>query len=195
MDDGDLIRSYKEGSEEAFEEVVRKYAAPLYRFSYRLLLDRALADDCVQESFVKAWKSLGRFDESSRGLRPWLYAIARNTAIDLMRKRKSIPLSALDPDGDAVVDIPGADEPLDEAFSRKEASEAIEEALAALPMGRRAVILMHDVDGMTFEEIAAALGKPMNTVKSHYRRSMAALREALSGKGPFDDAPKRGAGS
>lgn len=170
-----LVAQYLSGDDRAFARLVERHSPSLYRFLARLTLDEAAADDLVQETFLRAWRNLARFD-ASRTFVPWLFAIARNVAFDSLRKRRAVLFSDLpeEPDEPDTEPLP------DEIYARAESAERLQEALAQLPAERRAIVLMHDEEGFTFEEIGEALGKPMNTIKSHYRRALAALRELLS---------------
>lgn len=180
-----LVADYLGGEAPAFDELVRRYLPGIYRFASRLTNGSPDANDVAQEVFVKAWKALERFDQA-RSFRAWLYAIARNAVIDWARKRKDVTFSKLD--GEA--DEPRFEDSLEDAMpwpeevaARGEASAAVDAAIATLPPDRQAVVLMHDAEGLTFEEIAEALERPMNTVKSQYRRALQTLRARL-GQGP-----------
>lgn len=183
--DAELVRAYRDGDGDAFTELLDRHIGAVFAFAKRLCGDASMADDVAQETFVKAWKGIGRFDEG-RNFKAWLFAIARNAAIDALRKRRDVSFSHMseglpedDRFEDAIEDglsLPG------EGFDRAIDGKTLERALSLLSPDKRAIVLMHDVEGLTFEEAAEALGEPMNTVKSRYRRSLAALRDLMHQK-------------
>jgi RNA polymerase sigma-70 factor (ECF subfamily) len=175
-----------------FDAIMSEYIDRIYGFAYRMTGDAALAEDVAQDTFVKAWKAYGRFEEG-RQVKPWLFAIAKNAAIDALRKRRDIPFAALsDDEGPAFEDTVADDAPLAlESFERDEVAGALERAIQGLSPSSRAVVLMRDREDMTFEEMGEALGEPMNTVKSRYRRALEALRKELGGGRGKGGAPKR----
>lgn len=183
--DADLVRAYREGDDGAFSELLDRHIGSVYAFAKRICGDAAMADDVAQETFVKAWRAIGRFDED-RSFKAWLFAIARNAAIDALRKRRDVPFAAMSDDAsdeDRFEDGLEDDSPLPgEGFDRAVDGKTLERALSLLSPDKRAIVLMHDVEGLTFEEAAEALGEPMNTVKSRYRRSLALLRELMHQK-------------
>src|ERR1700761_954795 len=91
--DEELIAAYLSGEEAAFGELTQRHLRQVYSFALRLVGDSAAAEDISQETFLKAWKSLQKYDESSSKFKTWLLRIARNTAIDYLRKKKHVPLS------------------------------------------------------------------------------------------------------
>lgn len=185
MDDIELVKAQKDGDEAAFAALIERYADGLFAFSYKLSGDRDLAEDAVQDAFVKAWRGLRSFDES-RSFRSWIFSIAHNSTIDLLRKRKDLPFRDLDgeEEGEAFADTLRDEGPLpDEVADKALLAEALEETLGGLPVRSRSVVLLHDKEGLTFEEISRVAGEPLNTVKSRYRRAVLALRRHMHQKG------------
>jgi RNA polymerase sigma factor (sigma-70 family) len=181
--DQDLVRLYRDdGVEEAITTLVTRYTEPLYKFIVRLVGDRHEADDLTQEAFMKMWKSLGRFD-LERPFKTWLFTIARNVAVDYLRKKKPLIFSRLSKsEEDTHFEDTLADEmPLaDEHLANKMQVQAVSLALEELSLDERSIILLREQDEFSFDEIATIVGRPMNTVKSRYRRALAKLREALA---------------
>lgn len=181
--DIELIDRYKVGDVSALEALVARHIKGVYNFALRLTGNTSDADDVTQEAFLKAWKYIKKYN-AEFSFKTWLFSIARNSAVDLMRKRKSLAFSDLD--------FPGTEEsvrfeetiadqsPLpEELYSQKEIGTELSRVLDSLPLNARAVVLLHIVEDMTFEEISKALKEPMNTVKSRYRRALATLKDML----------------
>ncbi|CAN5754166.1 sigma-70 family RNA polymerase sigma factor [soil metagenome] len=178
--DEELIQEYWQGDEKAFERLVERYLKSLYGFLFRLSGSADEATDLTQETFLKAWKNIRGFD-SDRSFKTWIFAIARNTAFDYLRKKKLLLFSALDTETDTFESSLEDTAPLpEELFARSESVEQLEKALACLSPHYRSIVLLHDMDGLTFEAIAEIEGKPMNTIKSQYRRALLQMRGFLS---------------
>lgn len=176
--DQELVVAYLEGDPDAFELLVGRHIDGLYDFALRYCGDAADAPDIVQESFLRAWKHLKRYDPSKR-FKTWLYSIARNAAVDLMRRRRTAPLSSLLFDGEPV-DIPDDEiESIETAIDRSMAVEKIRPIIASLPAEQQMILALRHDEDMTFAEIGETLGIPLNTAKSHYRRALEAIRRKL----------------
>jgi RNA polymerase sigma-70 factor (ECF subfamily) len=185
MDDIDYVKAHKTGDRTAFENLVNRYVDRIYSFVLRISGDQSIAEDATQDAFIKAWKGMKSFDES-RSFRPWMFSIARNAATDIMRKRKDTPFaffdSLADDDGVSFSENVADEAPLpEELFERSENKRILESAFEGLDPLDRSIVSLHDSEDMTFEEIASVLGRPMNTVKSRYRRALVKLREMLGG--------------
>lgn len=190
-DDISLVGAARKGDDEAFGALVSRYADAVYRFAYRYVRTGADAEDITQETFVRAWRHLKRFDES-KSMRAWLFAIARNAALDLIKKKKPLLFSqiasddgALDalaaPQAAGMMQLAPAGEAPDAAFDRKAVQADLARVLSALPPVYRTVLTMRYHGALKFREIAAALGEPIDTVKSRHRRGLALLKKTLGG--------------
>ncbi len=171
-DEAFLVARARTGDRDAFAELVRRYQRLVFAVSYRLLGDPDLADDVVQETFVRAFVSLERFRGTT--LRAWLLRIAHNAALDQLRastRRRTVPLEHASEQ--VAFDVPESG--IEQAGLRA----ALEAALAALPVEQRAVVVLADVEGLPYEEIAQALGLPLGTVKSRLARARVRLRTLL----------------
>jgi RNA polymerase sigma-70 factor (ECF subfamily) len=168
------------GNDEGVRALYAAHGPELYRFALRSLGDRGLAEEAVQETFVRAWRAAGRFDDGLGSLRTWLFAIVRNVVIDLSRARSARP--ALAPDGS----LPDARSE-DDAVERVMASWQVEEALRKLSDEHRAVLVEVHYKGRTYQDVAADLGVPVGTVKSRVYYGLKAMRLALEELGWFDD--------
>jgi RNA polymerase sigma-70 factor (ECF subfamily) len=180
-----LLRRARAGDPAAFEELVTPLLQPAYQLAVRLLGDRDLAEDVTQEALVKAFTGIRGFRGQAR-LATWLFRIVHNACTDALRHRARRPSLSLysagreeeeGRPGDPPDPAPGPEERAMEQAGR----EAILRAVAALPPEFRAVVVLRDVQGLSYEEIAAITGVTLGTVKSRLHRARAALRSALGG--------------
>jgi len=176
----ELVRSARNGDAEAFRGIVERYSRGLWRAAWRVLGDGEAAEDAVQEAFLRAWRSLDRFDERAE-LSTWLYRIAINAAIDQRRsRRRREGVSAkLDEDLDgqprATTDEP---DPQRRALSGEIARRARAE-LERLPAAERTAFLLRHFEGRAIAEIASALGRGENAAKQAVFRAVRKMRRAL----------------
>jgi RNA polymerase sigma-70 factor, ECF subfamily len=190
--DEKLMLRFQAGDASAFETLVRRHRTPVFSFLLRLTGDRGRAEDLCQEAFLKVVRGSKDWAPRAR-FQTWLYAIARNQAVDEARRqafRRAEPLEAL-PGAAAASDGPSPDRGAEDALLRPK----LEAALAALPEEQREVFLLREYAGMRFHEIASVTGVPENTVKSRMRYALEALRARLAalGVGPEGDAAARSA--
>jgi RNA polymerase sigma-70 factor, ECF subfamily len=167
----DLARRARRGDAGAFDELVRRFQRPVFRFCWRLVRS-ADAEDVAQDTFVRAFVHFERFD-AERPVLPWLIAIARRLCLDLLRRRAMaarIPAMPID-----TVTMPG---PEVEA-SMREQLQHLDRALADLDEGPREAIILFHVEQMSYRDIAAALEVPMGTVMTWLHRGRAQLKRAL----------------
>jgi RNA polymerase sigma-70 factor, ECF subfamily len=175
----DLIRRCRRGSAAAFEPLVRGNEARALAVAGALLGDPDDAADAVQEAFVRAYRGLRTLREGS-AFGPWFRTILRNHCRDRLRSadRRRAPWDA------AALDRRAWQEPSAPArLERAELSTAVEGALAELPPEHREVLVLKEMEGMRYEEIAAALGIPAGTVASRLHHARAALKRALGARG------------
>ncbi|HWO03155.1 MAG TPA: RNA polymerase sigma factor [Methylomirabilota bacterium] len=170
----ELARRARRGDAAAFDELVRRFHRPVYRFCWRLV--RSLdAEDLAQDTFVRAFVHFERFDPQ-RPVLPWLIAIARRLCLDLLRRRKvmarvdTLPVTGPPPPG-----------PEGEASLREQLSR-LERALDDLAEGPRVAIVLFHIEEMSYRDIAAALEVPMGTVMTWLHRGRAQLKRALEGE-------------
>jgi len=184
--DQDLVEWAKQGHEPAFRELVRRYERPVFSLVYRMVRDRALAEDLAQETFVKVLNGLAGYRAEFK-FSSWIFKIANNAAIDHLRKRDLDTLSidgsphATTPDQMAAtaLQLDGrGEDPLQEVEAR-ELGGAIERAIGRLRPEYRACILLRHVEGHSYEEIARILDLPLGTVKTYIHRARNELRSHL----------------
>lgn len=183
-DDARLVEEYLNGDTYAFRALIQRYLASVFGVAFRLVGNQHDAEDITQHTFTKAWKSLNSFDPTG-SFKAWILSIARNSAIDFLRAKKVVLFSDLDEEDAAFSDSLVDQTPFpDELFDNKELRQKLNNALLQLPMLYRSVIVLHVFEQLTFDEIAIATKKPLNTIKSQYRRGVELLRSFLT------DAPK-----
>lgn len=176
--DAALIGEALRGRLEAFNELVRRHQDHLYSLVYRLVPDPDQAADAVQEAFFSAYRNLASYRGGS--VKSWLGRIAVNAAMDMQRSRKRRPWQPY-PEFDDETWQPPADESVDperQAITAAQ-SRALGEALAQLPIEQRACIVLFDVQGYDYPEIARMMGISLGTVKSRIHRGRLALRQRL----------------
>lgn len=179
--DNELVAEYLDGEIESLEELIARNIDMVYRYAFRMSRDTETASDITQETFVKVWKNIKKFD-LDKNFKTWLLGIAHNTAIDFLRKRKDYVFSDFDTEnyGNTITETL-ADTALlpSEIFEHAERRELLDVALSKLPPSQREVVTLYFEDELTFGEIGDILNKPLNTVKSQQRRALASLRLIL----------------
>lgn len=179
--DGQLVSEYLEGDERALSVLVDRYLKDVYNFAYSLTHNKQAAEDIAQESFVKAWKHIRRYRQGAN-FKTWIFSITRNTAIDWLRQKKEIALSAFENEaGENVLLATLKDTaPLpDELIAQAEDTRFVEGLLEQLNPQYREVLTLRYSGNLTFEEIGQILKRPLHTVKSQHRRAIATLRRSL----------------
>ena len=177
----DLVRRAQRGELPAFNAIVLRYQDHVYSLVLRMLTHREAAEDVTQEAFVSAWRHIDTFRGGS--FRSWLFTIAANRARDELRKGVRRPTTSLDAARDdpdrADIDPPEPGPSPESVAEQGEMRAALEVALAALPPDWREVIVMSDIHGMDYAEIATATGVALGTVKSRLSRARSRLREVI----------------
>lgn len=176
---------YLKGDESAFSMLTRRHLTGVYSFIVRFVGNAEEADDITQETFLKAWKSLKKYNQSSSKFKTWLFRIARNSAIDFLRKKKHVPFSQFETEGGVNVlteTVADTEELPDVLLMKLEDAKEVHATLELLPYKPREILLLYYTNDLTFEEIGEILGEPANTVKSRHRRALLALRKILEGR-------------
>lgn len=181
--EAELLERARRGDLDAFNKLVEMHQRAVYNLSLRMVGTSAAAEDATQDAFISAYRSLARFRGAS--FRAWLMRIASNACTDELRRRARRPARSLD------APSPGSDEPLDvpdpaagpesEAM-RAELRDAVQQALLRLPADQRLAVILCDIQGFAYEEIAEAMHSSIGTVKSRIARGREKLRVLLSGE-------------
>jgi RNA polymerase sigma factor (sigma-70 family) len=164
----------------SWEEIVREHSARVYRLAYRLTGNTHDAEDLTQEVFVRVFRSLGGYTPGT--FEGWLHRITTNLFLDMARRRQRIRFEGLGEETESR--LGGAEPTPAQAFDDRHLDGDIQAALKALAPEYRAAVILCDIEGLTYEEIAAALNVKLGTVRSRIHRGRAQLREALEHRRP-----------
>lgn len=167
----------------AFNVLVASYQRRVYNFCLRMLNSQQLAEDATQETFIAAYRHVRRFKGIS--FRTWLFRIAANQCYDEMRRRRSRPAVSLDArweEGDRALDVPDRGPAPSEQMEKTELAAVVQAALLSLPTDQRTAVVLRDLQGFAYEEIAEIMKVSLGTVKSRINRGRNGLREALMEK-------------
>jgi RNA polymerase sigma-70 factor (ECF subfamily) len=164
----------------SWEDVVTQHSGRVYRLAYRLTGNRHDAEDLTQEVFVRVFRSLSSYTPGT--FEGWLYRITTNLFLDGARRKAKIRFDALAEDADTR--LPGRAPSPDAQVSDRLFDDDVESALAALPPDFRAAVVLCDIEGLTYEEIADVLDLKLGTVRSRIHRGRAMLRKALAHRAP-----------
>ncbi len=184
MDELALIASAQKGDVRAFNQLVLLYQSMAYNVAYRILNDPDAAADATQDAFLSAYKGMKKFRGGS--FKAWLLRIVTNACYDQLRVKKRRPTSSLD---DMPVEAEHSSFLRDEAQSpgelleRQELGHFLQSGISALPMEQRTVLVLSDVQGLSYQEVAAIMDLSLGTVKSRLSRGRARLRDFLLERG------------
>lgn len=167
------IARLRRGDPAAFDALLARYQNRLYRYLLRLVREPAQAEDLFQQTWLRVMTELHRYDER-RPLEPWLFAVARNLAIDFLRRAKPDSL-----DESSVGTLAAKGPSTFDMVLKRERGRALARHLEALPVIHREALTLRFEEEMTFEEMASVLDCPVSTVKSRVQRSLAALRQRM----------------
>jgi len=171
-DDAALIERMRAGDQSAMGDLYDRYSGVVYGVALRVLGNTTAAEDVVQEVFLQLWRNPQAFDADRGRLAPWLAVIARNRAIDLLRKRP------MEDDIDELPISTGVN--LEDEAAERIAINKVRGVLGQLPQDQRRLLEMAFFEGLTHTEIASKTGEPLGTVKTRIRSGLLALRKAFS---------------
>ncbi len=177
-----LLIAARQGDASAFEALVRRHQGPLYNFCLRLLGRPEDAGDVVQDAFIQLYNHLDRLDERDP-VSPWLFRVARNRSIDLIRRRRTVPFSDVEEGAEGSALDPADDEPLPEELAeRADVQRLLTDAIAALPPAYAEVVSLRYAGDRSFAEIAAILGCDEVAARVRFHRAKGLLRRYLHGR-------------
>lgn len=188
----ELVSAAKAGDQQAFEQLVLDNQNRIYSLAVRLVGDREEAFDLAQEAFVKAWQGLPAFQGES-SFATWIYRLATNVCIDYLRKQKRRRQveSEVSLDDEELSWTEPADWSQDphRQLERSEQGRALARGLEALPEQQRQILVLRELSGLSYQEIAEKLNLDLGTVKSRIARARMALRKILAEDGNFSVPP------
>ena len=186
-DDASLVRRCLAGDEKAYRELIEQHQAQVYSLAMRMVRRAEDAEDLTQETFVRMFRALSRYDPT-RPFAAWLFTIATRLCIDHIRRRKVSPISLTQREQDSEeeyqieVEDPGLKP--DEVTTHAEEERRAADLIASLPPHYRIVVILRHVQDLSYEEIAEALHLPLGTVKARIHRARALLRARIEGETP-----------
>lgn len=172
MSDEELVSEYLKGTETALNILIKRHLDAVFAFLMGYTHDKISAEDLAQESFIKAWKNLKKFDSSYK-FKTWLYTIAKRTALDYLKKKRTVPFSDLWSEELGEFDAPGKDN------VQAQSSLTLEWALKILPEKYSRILKLYYVEGFNFRQISERLEQSINTTKTQHRRAILELRKVL----------------
>ena len=168
----------------SWDEIVREHSARVYRLAYRLTGNQHDAEDLTQETFIRVFRSLASYKPGT--FEGWLHRITTNLFLDMVRRRQRIRFEGLS--DDAAERLRGREPSPAQVYEDRHFDDDIQTALDALAPEYRAAVVLCDIEGLSYEEIAATLGVKMGTVRSRIHRGRAQLRDALQHRAPEREA-------
>ncbi|MBQ4087979.1 MAG: sigma-70 family RNA polymerase sigma factor [Clostridia bacterium] len=185
MGEAEWIRLSQKGDMDAFSQLVSLYEKRVVNFAYRMLKDTHEAEDAAQEAFLRAWKHINSFRPEA-SFHTWILSIVNRICLDILRKKKRTGEQthisihqAPEGEDEYAIQIEDTAPGPDEVYRQKTAMQLVEQAIGELSEEHRAVILMRDINGLEYDEIAKATGASLGTVKSRLNRARMALRKIL----------------
>ena len=181
--DVELMLGVKAGDEACFEELLARYRTPLVVFLYRMVRDRAAAEDLAQEAFLRVFRARRSYAPDAK-FTTWLFRIASNLALNWLRdgrrRTQELSLDRAEEDERPALDLPDAAATIEQQLLERERALRIREAVAALPEKQRAAVLLHKYQDLGYEEIARILGCSQSALKSLLFRAYETLRARLA---------------
>lgn len=164
----------------SWDDVVREHSSRVYRLAYRLTGNQHDAEDLTQDVFIRVFRSLSTYTPGT--FEGWLHRITTNLFLDMVRRRQRIRFDALG--DDAAERLSGREPAPDRLLADQQLDSDVQSALDSLPPDFRAAVVLCDIEGLSYEEIAATLGVKLGTVRSRIHRGRAQLRAALEHRAP-----------
>ena len=180
-DDSDLLLRCRRGEEAAWRDLVSRHTRRVFGLAYRFVGRVDEAEDLTQEVFVKVYQTLDRYRASDGAFTSWLMAVARNQAIDHYRRRRQEQRRRIE-DPELLEEAPSGEEGPLRSLEREERVRLVHRGLRALPAELREPVILFDLQGVSYEEIAGILAVPLGTVKSRINRGRLELARRLLGR-------------
>lgn len=188
MDDENLlIKKAKAGDLDAYEQIIKTYEKKVFNLVYRIMKSQEEIEDIAQEVFIKIYKNLKNFKEES-SLYTWIYKITVNVCIDVRKKKRKV--ISIDEkidlgDSETTIQIEDKEKPLEEQVEVLDMRRRLNQCINQLPESHRIIIILRDIKGLSYQEIAEILDINIGTVKSKINRARVALKELVIKDGTF----------
>ncbi len=181
VSDSELVSLYIRGNESAFATLVNRYKSKVYTTIYLVVKDQYIAEDLLQDTFIKAVEFLrdGRYNEEGKFL-PWILRIGHNLAIDYFRREKRYPTVVFEDGSNVFNSLEFSEDSIESMRIKNESHEHLRELIKKLPDQQREVLIMRHYDDMSFQEIAEATGVSINTALGRMRYALINLRKMMS---------------
>ncbi|HEY0493867.1 MAG TPA: sigma-70 family RNA polymerase sigma factor [Candidatus Dormibacteraeota bacterium] len=189
MDDRDLVGRARQGDREAFTQLIVQYQVPLYNTALRMVGSREDAADITQEAFLRAWEKIRTLRDAP--FKSWLFQIGVNLCYDHFRRGRRYGLMPDEEQGGKIVGLGVAMPDPQERAEANERGRIVRESIEALDHDMRAALVLRDINGMSYDEIAGVLGVPLGTVKSRIARARGQVQEYLQRNPDLFPAPER----
>lgn len=186
MEESKLIRRASDGDAASFNALMSLHERRMYAVALRMCGNREDAQDCLQEAMLRVYRAISGFKAQS-SFSTWLYRITMNTCLDELRKRKNRPNTSLDGLLDAGWSPVDSGESPERHTLRREVRQSLEEFIQELPEDMRAAVVLRDIQGYAYDEIAEMLDTNVGTIKSRISRGRERLREKISGRSELFD--------
>ena len=181
MQEGAILVKARRGDAEAFERLVTPYERRLYAVCLRMMASPQDAQDALQDAMLRLWRGLPDFDARAQ-FATWAYRVTTNACLDALRKKKTRAAVSLEVLEEAGYPLENPAASPEDAVIESSRRAAVQEALAELPPDARAALVLRDIQGESYEQVAEALGIPLATVKSRIFRARQKLAGILAGK-------------
>lgn len=180
LSDSELLSQYRKGNEEAFTELLNRHKDRVFTTIYLIVKDQYLAEDLMQEVFIKAIRTIrsGRYNEEGKFL-PWILRIAHNISIDQFRKNKRYPMIIMEDGSNVFNTLEFSEESVENAQIRQDTYDLLKRYIQELPESQREVLIMRHYMQMSFQEIADATDVSINTALGRMRYALINLRKKL----------------
>lgn len=177
MDDRDLVGRARQGDREAFTQLIVQYQVPLYNTALRMVGSREDAADITQETFLRAWEKIRTLRDAP--FKSWLFQIAVNLCYDHFRRGRRYGVMPDEEQGGKIVGLGVAMPDPQERAEANERARIVRESIESLDHDMRVALVLRDINGMSYDEIAGVLGVPLGTVKSRIARARDQVQEHL----------------
>jgi RNA polymerase sigma-70 factor (ECF subfamily) len=187
--DEELVALSVGGDAESFNQLVLRWERPIFALAYRVIGREEEARDVVQETFLRAFRGIGKFRGQAK-FSSWVYRIALNLCRDWIRRERRAPILPT-PEGVDVIELAaeqGPVESIEDLVARNDISKVVADLMTRLPEEQRTAIILKEYHGMTFQEIADLQGVPLSTVKTRLYQGLNVLRRHLQQQGKYDPA-------